>query len=199
MLGFGAIAEFAIADDSRSTGLPLVLSLPSFEIGFGYTILDLRAGRSVELGPAALSFAAATIGLRAGRQLGLTKSAIVFDARPPGALTGRMLGLPPAGMDFLSPALDVQAGRVFNLSRQIVRDIDIHSIASSAIGEFAIGEGEPFSVTYTTPVRFMFNSRTLRPLPGKNFNIPPLDATLAAPPPELEARERRIRVGAIVS
>lgn len=199
MLGFGAIAEFAVADDSRSTGTPLVLSLPGIEIGFGYTSLDLRAGRSFELGPAALSVAATTIGLRAGRQLDLAKSAMEIATRPLGALTGRSLSLAVAEIDFSAPALDVQAGRVFNLGRQIVRNIDISSIASNAIGEFAIGEGESFLATYMAPVRFMFNSRTLRPLPGKNFDIPPLQSVLLAQPPELDARERRIRVGAIVS
>jgi len=198
MLGFGALGEFPLADFG-TTDPGKYLSLPPVQISAAVATVGFRGGRNLDLSRAEFTSVFPAIGIRPGKQLNLPNVTFSASAKLIAPLPGKSISLPPKALGFVFGTVDIQTGRIFNLADTFTITTEIGSLGEGALGEFVTGEGAPTSIEYTRPVQLRLTPHPLGVLPGKNLDLSTLNIVFGAPPIEIDARGRRIRINAIAS
>lgn len=195
--------------------------LPALDLAFIGPPVGFFGGRNVTLPAPDIAFDLAPIGLRAGKNIDLTAPVMAVSMPPIGIQPGKLISLPALdvvwgalalvpspGKSFGLPALDivlrygtfrVETGRIFNLANTVYVTSDVGCLGEGALGEFAIGEGEPLAQEFTEPVRLRFSLFAAGLQAGRNLDLTAPDISFNAPVPEVSARHRKLRVLAITS
>lgn len=209
------VAPALVAAGGKSFGLPALevafaetvagfaggrhVALPAPEIAFGYSAIGLQAGRNIDLVAPAITVATPVVGVQPGKLIGLPALDVLWDARPLIPSPGKYLSLPPLSIAYRYGTLRIETGRIFNLANTVYVTSDVGALADGALGEFAIGEGEPVSQEFSRPVEFRFSLYAAGVQAGRNLDLTAPDITFHAPVPEIAARHRKLRVLAIAS
>jgi hypothetical protein len=196
VLGFGPLAERALADVEYSPGTNV--TLPALYLTLASSTLASRAGRNIGLSPTAITAASTSIALRAGRNVELP-NVVLSIARPAvGILAGRYLGLPAKAIATSCGTLIARTGRIFNLANTLTVETDIGALGEAALGEFASGEGPGTLAEYTIAYRIRLKPTAVQTLSGRNLPLTATALTASAPVPEIYARHRKVKVQAIL-
>ena len=199
MLGFGALGEFPLADFGTPPP-PVAIDLPVVALELSPPPIGMRAGRNIDLPAVAISVQAPPIAVRPGKNFDLPLVAVTLSAPVPNIGFGKAFGLPPVALSFSAPAINTQSGRIINLANAFIVTTEIGCLGEGALGEFALGgDGDPVSTTYTRPVHLRIAAPPAAVRAGKNFDLPSIGLSFSVPPPEADARPRRIRINAIAS
>ena len=136
----------------------------------------------------------------AGKHFDAPIVALMFVVPGVMASFGKNVDLPFVSFAYSLPDADIQTGRIFNLAHNFTVVTDgLGALAEGALGEFAIGDGESVSATYTRPIQIRMSALDPVSYAGKNFGPSPIALSLAAPVIEADARNRPIRINAIAS
>lgn len=198
MLGFGALGEFPLADFGTPPP-PVAVFLPAVNLALAIKTGAVAAGKAFGAPTAHLTWTSIVAGTLTGRLVGLPPAPLAFGAPLPKPLPGKLIGLPPFRIGFLALDPNSQTGRIISLTDTVLVVGDVGTLAGSALGEFALLEGDPIVATFEIPARLFLDVKTAAIRTGKNIPVPVVEIAFATPPPEADSRLRPIRINAIAS
>ncbi|GEC14307.1 hypothetical protein [Nitrobacter winogradskyi] len=197
MLGYGILGELIPGDIAA----PAVksISLPKVTLRVTAAMLGILAGRNINLPKVVISFAPKSPTVLAGRSISLPKVTIALSPRPVAPAAGKHIGLPPIHMTIRHGTVLIRAGKIINLANTFDRTYALGVPGEIVPGAFALGDGDPVTVTYTRPVQLRMTAAQLRLAAGKNIGLPPIRFTLRNGLVEADARGRPISGDIIAS
>lgn len=204
-IGFGKSFDAPTVALALATLTPTALAGKNFGaplVAVGASVFEptLQVGKNFD-GPTAeiLLDAPAPVAL-AGKHFDAPSVALAFTLPDVMISFGKNVDLPPVLIGYFASEGNIQTGRIFNLAHNFTVVTDgLGALAEGALGEFAIGDGESVSATYTRPIQIRMSALDPVSYAGKNFGPSPIALSLAAPVIEADARNRPIRINAIAS
>lgn len=197
MLGFGIPGEMVLGDIAA----PAVksISLPAVTLQMTVAQLGILAGRNINLPAIVLNLAPKQPTVLAGRSISLPKVAMTISPRSLSTLSGRSIGLPAIHMTMLRGTVIIRTGNIINLADTFTHTYELGVLGEIVPGAYAIGDGDPVSISYTRPVRLRMTVAQLQLAAGKNIGLPPVRLSLEPGLVEVDARGRPIAGDIIAS
>jgi len=199
MLGFGALGELPLADDGF-TGAATSVALPAVALSLVAPALGVQTGKNINLPPWPFALAAPALGVQTGKHINLPPPSFALAAPPIFISISANISLPVVPFGLTAPPIFVASGLTINLCNTFDVTYESGALGEEALGDFALGGGgDPFTVTYSVPVRLFLNAPALGVQAGKNVGLPPLPFTLTPKVPEIGARRRKLKSQAVAS
>lgn len=197
MLGYGIPGELILGDIAA----PAVksIALPKVTLRVTAAQLGVLAGRNINLPRVVISAAPRRPTVLAGRSISLPKVTLALSPRPVTPAAGKHISLPPIHMTIGRGTVIIRAGKIINLANTFDRIYALGVLGEIVPGAFALGDGDPVTVTYTRPVQLRMTAAQLRLAAGKNIGLPPIRFNFKNGLVEADARGRPISGDIIAS
>jgi hypothetical protein len=189
----------AAATVAPSVQISATVTVPSLSATVALTAPRLDAGVLVTVPAKATSVAVAAPVVAAGKQVAVPPKEAVVTLPAPIVAIGMRIQPGPLLATATLPAPQILTGNYIEVSNTITMQTPYGEIASSSIGQFAIGEGE---VSSRIVKRGLLAIASFQPpfiTAGKSVTPPTIHATATLGRPEIDSRRRKLRILAIAS
>jgi hypothetical protein len=198
MFGFGALGEHPLGDYGF-TGPPVNISLPALTLDLTLSPIAVRAGKRVGLPPVELQLDPLPVAVRVGKRVGLPAIELAVEMPPIFVGISANVNLPAYTLQLDIPPLAARAGKRISLHDTVRATYDLGALGEDALGGFAMGEGEPFTLDFVRPLQLRIEVPDLAVQAGKHVALPPVNLTIEPTTLQVGARRRRLKTSGVAS